>query len=725
MDILDIFIGLVSVYLTLSLIVTALGEGISALFHFKSATAQKIVTSLVGEILQEAFYKHPAIVRLSQSKKWWGIGGVRKPSYIPPGVFADTLVEIVLSPHPKSEHVPASTAPPGACDQVCTWLTNLINRIKRKPADAKNKSEQETKLETDQTWSAAGGASMTTPGAIDRALTKLTNGPKPKDPKEKSEWETYQTLLGMWSAAGGDVTAFKQELIDWFDTTADRSYGWYRRRLGGWVFVAACAVVLALNADTIQIYERISSDETLRASLVKKASEIAGKGGSNTSPVDCALVGLKDGCKKQDFVREAVAELLPVVGGQTLYAEWKQHFAREAVAASLPAVGGQTLDAERKQQVDSYLWLLLKLIGLFLTATAISLGAPFWFDLLKKVAQIRGAIGTGTTAASTADTAKAIPQGEQPAPAALATIKADQAEAADLETLEGFEHTRYGYSRLNLFWNARLSALSYTSKDEAEATCTEEFGAQSIQLKHKGSDTQCLLVTTNKCAIIAFRGSEMNLEDWATNLDVALRKPSWDPNAAYRVHTGFDKALEAIWKQLYNELKGRVLSHNLPIWLTGHSLGGALATLAALRLHDELLKHGTGATIAGLHTFGQPRVGDTACARALDAQFGKRYFRAINQRDVVPRIPLPKTPDTIQKVIKGGELKTYDYAHTGRVIYFNDLGRAIMDPPIWYRKWDVLAVAPNKAALIDALKQTVADHDIKAYIRAHRDLLIT
>lgn len=658
MDMLNIFIGLVSVYLTLSLIVTALGEGISTLFNFKGATAEKIVASLVGQSWQEEFYRRPEIKCLSQPSRS-GIDGAetktRKPSYIEPALFADTLIAMVIARYAYPKQAPPPTA---------------------------------------------------MPAVIDRALTGLANRLEPSDMNEKTRWQAdtavSQTLLRMWSTAGGDVAAFKLELIDWFDITADRSYGWYRRLLACWIFGAACVVVLAMNADTIQMYERISSDDDLRSSLVEKAVKVVKSGDMETPGAACAIVGLPEDCSGQDIIREAAAESLPVVGGQTVYAEGKQH-------------------------AGEYLyWFVLKLFGLFLTAAAISLGAPFWFDLLKKVVEIRGVIGTGTAAGPVTAAAKKAPTGDQPIPAALSTINTDKAGVADLETLDGFEYELFGYSRLNLYWNARLSALSYASKEEAESTCSEEFGAQGVLLEDKASDAQCLVVTTEKCAIIAFRGTEGKLMDWTTDLDIELRKPSGYAAAAYEVHTGFNNALDAIWEKLVKELQDRgVIRRNLPIWLTGHSLGGAMAALAALRLNRELPRYSTGSTIAGIHTFGQPRVGNTDCANTLDALFAQRYFRSINHRDIVTRIPLPDTPDVRKKVTEGGSLKVHNYSHAGRVIYFNDLGRALMDPPIWYRRWDVVAVAADKDAMLGALRQSAADHSIDAYMSLHRQLLKT
>jgi hypothetical protein len=143
--------------------------------------------------------------------------------------------------------------------------------------------------------------------------------------------------------------------------------------------------------------------------------------------------------------------------------------------------------------------------------------------------------------------------------------------------------------------------------------------------------------------------------------------------------------------------------------------------------------------IAAIHTFGQPRVGDSHCAEEFDKRFANKYFRLINQRDIVARVPFPKADILLARVkahIKekeeAGELtpgstdigkqEDYLYAHAGRVIYFNDLGRAIVDPQFWYRKLDTLVVPLDREQIKDALKQTAGDHSMTGYVERSRAL---
>lgn len=111
-----------------------------------------------------------------------------------------------------------------------------------------------------------------------------------------------------------------------------------------------------------------------------------------------------------------------------------------------------------------------------------------------------------------------------------------------------------------------------------------------------------------------------------------------------RAHSGLVKLLEGIWQSL---LAGffDVEAHEKTLWLTGHSLGGSLATLAAQRLvHESFNPH-------MVVTFGAPRVLDKEAAAA----YPTRLYRFVNNEDAVPGIPWLTFFDT--------------YAHAGQEVF--------------------------------------------------------
>src|SRR6185369_15912441 len=89
------------------------------------------------------------------------------------------------------------------------------------------------------------------------------------------------------------------------------------------------------------------------------------------------------------------------------------------------------------------------------------------------------------------------------------------------------------------------------------------------------------------------------------------------PYAAGLVHQGFADSLETLWGQLIPSVR-RLAASGLPVFVTGHSKGGALATLASIRLlNEEKIEP------AGIFTYGAPRSGDTQFADAYDAAIQK------------------------------------------------------------------------------------------------------
>lgn len=143
-------------------------------------------------------------------------------------------------------------------------------------------------------------------------------------------------------------------------------------------------------------------------------------------------------------------------------------------------------------------------------------------------------------------------------------------------------------------------------------------------IENKDTDTQCYLADYGNHAVLAFRGTEpTQVADILSDLD--LRKQEWHTGSS-SAHSGFVKAFESVRPRIEELLSG--LTGGCNLYITGHSLGGALATLAADKLGCKLMV-----------TFGSPRVGDRAFARHFELKLAGRYFRIFNRSDVVARVP--------------------------------------------------------------------------------------
>jgi hypothetical protein len=195
--------------------------------------------------------------------------------------------------------------------------------------------------------------------------------------------------------------------------------------------------------------------------------------------------------------------------------------------------------------------------------------------------------------------------------------------------LRPFEPGAATFSLVNAWWLAEASTLAYADEDFA-ARRFKAAGLDEVRFFDRRS-TQCYVASNRQVAVVAFRGSEVwkrrgrpdepvAVADFMTNVNVWLT--DWTNGS--KVHRGFKSALEAVWDDLFPYLK-TLQDRGCRIWMTGHSLGAALATLAADRYGE----------VQGVYTFGSPRVGDS--------RFKENYsiptYRFVNGSDIVTGLP--------------------------------------------------------------------------------------
>src|SRR5262245_516119 len=194
-----------------------------------------------------------------------------------------------------------------------------------------------------------------------------------------------------------------------------------------------------------------------------------------------------------------------------------------------------------------------------------------------------------------------------------------------------FDPTAVEFSAQNAWWLADASLLAYWEETDARQRF-HEAGLESAPIIQK-ADTQCYVAWTARFALAAFRGSEPDsLPDILTDIR-ALLKPWDEPNET--VHHGFREALDAVWPEVVAALTPLA---DRPVWFTGHSLGGALATLAADRCVRQRAMLGLG-DLGGVYTFGSPLVGNRHFVDGFNSRVHGRSFRFVNDQDGVPRVP--------------------------------------------------------------------------------------
>lgn len=221
-------------------------------------------------------------------------------------------------------------------------------------------------------------------------------------------------------------------------------------------------------------------------------------------------------------------------------------------------------------------------------------------------------------------------------------------------------HTRFEadattYSKTNAWWLAELCRLVYRQGiDEVEGatgpTRSEVLAGVNlaeIDFFNQGN-TEAALIKSNsssaaRYAALVLRGTN-DPTDWLT--DFRVIPAGWAGHGD--VHKGFAKALEVIWDKVTGSLDKNVPA-DCPLFITGHSLGAALATLAASLRKPR-----------GLYTFGSPRVGDKDFGATLS---GVGVFRVANNRDMVTTVPPP-----------------LPFRHVGELHYITHEGGMLVNP---------------------------------------------
>lgn len=190
--------------------------------------------------------------------------------------------------------------------------------------------------------------------------------------------------------------------------------------------------------------------------------------------------------------------------------------------------------------------------------------------------------------------------------------------------------------------NARVlgqaANMAYQNADACRKWATDNGFNEAFDFFSKTgelTDTNGFIAQNAQAVVVAFRGTDpKRAVDWFIDLN-ALQQHAQFPGA--KVHKGFEDALTSVWGPSGADILPQRLAArgNRTVWITGHSLGGALAELAAAK--SALV---SGIPVKGVYTFGQPRVGDEGFARKMEEAVGSEVFRFINNHDIVPRVPL-------------------------------------------------------------------------------------
>lgn len=253
--------------------------------------------------------------------------------------------------------------------------------------------------------------------------------------------------------------------------------------------------------------------------------------------------------------------------------------------------------------------------------------------------------------------------------------------------------TKYNPEHALALAKAAELAYDYNKGDTIQKT-VETWGFTTHFKMWDVEGTQSYVAVSEDTILAVFAGTNETI-DWLDNFTFI---PLQGPVGA--VHRGFSIALGRVWDQMkdfiFNTCQAERLSKQLQpqaLWLTGHSLGGALGTLAVANLRVEEDK-----PVHGLYTYGSPRVGDRVFARTFNQEF-VAAFRIVNNNDIVTRLPA----------------RLMLFSHVGNFLYLDVDKKLHNDIGWWYQFLD------GARGTIDELSKDkdisiIGDHKMAEYI---------
>ena len=189
-----------------------------------------------------------------------------------------------------------------------------------------------------------------------------------------------------------------------------------------------------------------------------------------------------------------------------------------------------------------------------------------------------------------------------------------------------------GLNLRNAWWLADAALLAYSTEPAVKSAFWDAGIAGDAVFFQKTGSTQAYVISMPDAIVLVFRGTQVD-DFWSSVLDFTVDArflPVPDMHGDL-VHAGFLAALGEVWAAVAAHLRDEQGKKPRPLWITGHSLGAALATLTANLCGDD-----SSLRLQGVYTFGSPRVGDPG--------FGTRIripvFRFRNDSDIVPHLPL-------------------------------------------------------------------------------------
>jgi hypothetical protein len=365
---LGVAIGLIFMYLLLSIIVTVLQEFIASTLKLRNKNLRTAVVELVGEANQAEFFKHPLIYPLFRGEVDENSGEPKQgpPAYIPRRNFA--LAVLDLQARGKAKPSGRAAGGQGGAAQQSFAPAYALASFFEDAESGVGLSSRITKF----------GATA------DKLIDTIAN------PTVKAAaTNALSAAVGELKTATDVVDSAVSELENLFDSTMNRASGWYKVNVQRIAFGIGLVVALVLNVDTIHVGRQLWASDALREKAVAAASAFydSAEGQAQLNAI----------CIAQEMHAEVPTPAANGAVPTMTLAQW--HAVKSCTESKVAEVTKSLTDVgypigwtgwdgylPKGQPGQSLAWAL---VGTLMTGLALSLGASFWFDLLGKFMNVR------------------------------------------------------------------------------------------------------------------------------------------------------------------------------------------------------------------------------------------------------------------------------------------------------------------------------------------------
>ncbi|MCX6276902.1 MAG: hypothetical protein NT004_02245 [Bacteroidetes bacterium] len=426
--VLDVVIGLVFIYLLYSLLATILSELIATKLGLRARNLKEAIDRMLNDeketvwwfrlwdsmklmknpknTVVNKFYNHPEI-------KYLGSSGVFKiPSTYKATSFSKTVMSMILGDAPMNK------------EEIERKLKEIVDKVKevKKATEMVAIAKQSLKgsIKSEEN---SGTNKKTSKKALRDALNAKKKAKESVENVKIFDPETAEYIQNLWNDSYGDIVKFKLLMEGWFDRTMEQSIEWYKRKIQVVTFILGFCIAWFFCVDTFSIIDKLSVDKDARDKMVSMANAFV----QNTkSVIDTSTMNktdLRTYTQKLDSLLDVkkkldvdIANANTILGLGAWLPDSGKVFIRHDTIICLPPIDNLIFTKGEKQTCNGkigftfpdklcYFFYLFfhHFWGFLITAIAISLGAPFWFDLLNKLMKLRTSTKESTNSAADAN----------------------------------------------------------------------------------------------------------------------------------------------------------------------------------------------------------------------------------------------------------------------------------------------------------------------------------